>query len=149
MEFKDLEIYDLINRSELVNNTSKEKLESFTFKGDLNVPFLGAFRSVVFEVATNNNQYVLDELNNPKIIRIKFSESSTSLNEGMMQNVVNSSMKLLNISDNFWTNTDYMRVLSGSWRGRVNLENNLFIILEEDGSFTLEIIDLNELLKLN
>lgn len=149
MEFKELEIYDLINKSELLNNTSNEKIESFTFKADLNNPFLGAFKSVVFEVATNNNQYVLDELNNPKIIRIKFSESLAFLNENMMRNVVDSSMKLLSISDDFWTDTDYMRVLSGVWRGRVNLENNLFISLEEDEYFTLEILDLNELLKLN
>jgi hypothetical protein len=142
--FSDINIPKLIEKAEILTQTYEGKVETIIFYVELEPTFLDVFEEFSFLIGINDGNYVLDNSNNIKVLRAKFSAESILLEEKQMANVVNLIMKMCGTNDEYWTNVDHMRILSGAWRGRTNTDYNVFISLDEDENFTLEFTSLNE-----
>ena len=142
--FSDINIPKLIEKAEILSQTFEGNIETILFYIDLEPLFLDVFEQFSFIVGINDGNYVLDDSNNIKVLEAKFSSDSILLEEEQMANVVNLIMKMCGVNDDNWTDVDYMRILSGVWRGRINTEFNVVISLDEDENFTLELTSLNE-----
>ncbi|MGJ8666347.1 MAG: hypothetical protein ACSHW7_08280 [Patiriisocius sp.] len=145
--YSDLNISSLIKLADIDTRKIDKGVESVHFTINLDPLFLDTFELLNFQIAINNGEYVLDDDNDVKIIRARFSTHSDLLDESQMKLVTNSAMQICQIKDDYWTGVDYMRILSGVWRGRTIIEHNISIELDENGNFILEILNLNYFIK--
>ncbi|GFD96351.1 hypothetical protein KUL156_59660 [Alteromonas sp. KUL156] len=145
--FSNINIGKLIKNAEILNKTNEGEIENISFHVELDPPFLDVFDDFSFLVSNNADGYIMDETNNIKVLNAKFSAESILLQEEEMAKVVNLIMNMCDENNDYWTEVDYMRILSGVWRGRINLDYNVFITLDKEENFTLEFIDFNDFLK--
>ena len=144
--YKDIDLKSWIDLGEITSRKVEGEIETVNFHLQFESPFLNTFEELTFLVSIKNGEFLLDEQDNIKIINANFKVDSNDLEEAQMQYVVNSTMSRCGVRDDDWNDADYLRILSGIWRGRTIFEYNVFIELDEEENFVLTIVNMNDFL---
>lgn len=150
---RDIDDLKLLNFNELIKTTKIIEEKKFRTDGYLitheyvfNQSFLGAFNRINFQIfKQENGQLLKDDKGKIKLVKVTFFNNNI-ISSVQMKNVVNSFMQYID-NDDLWTDVDDMRIASGIWRGRTVLKDfTLFIRLDDNLGFIVELIGLNKFL---
>ena len=140
-EFKELNFEKYLKNIGQLETVKIGEMDVPEFEHNFEKPFLGAFDTLNFLVGKPEN----DSSEKLKIASATFWNQFGELTHQQMEYVVNSLMVLCDITDDYWTNVDEMRVDSGVWRGRSIMSDvTVFIELDEIKGFKLTIIGMNK-----